>query len=105
MGLDIGPESITQFSKAILNSKTIIWNGPMGVSEWEPFSKGTHKIANVLSGLSDAKTVIGGGSTAEIVASLGLSDRMTHVSTGGGATLKFLEGKILPSISCLSNKT
>ncbi|MCH7786650.1 MAG: phosphoglycerate kinase [Chloroflexi bacterium] len=102
--MDIGPQTISLFEKALRTSKTVVWNGPMGVFEWEPFAQGTVRIANVLSSLSDATTVVGGGSTAEAVGSLGLADKMTHVSTGGGASLEFLEGKVLPGVAALLDK-
>ena len=102
--MDIGPQTISLFEDALNASKTVVWNGPMGVFEWEPFAQGTVRIANVLSSLSDATTVVGGGSTAEAVGSLGLTDKMTHVSTGGGASLEFLEGKVLPGVAALLDK-
>ncbi len=102
--MDIGPQTISLFENALNVSKTVVWNGPMGVFEWEPFAQGTIRIANVLSGLSDATIVVGGGSTAEAVGSLGLADKMTHVSTGGGASLEFLEGKVLPGVAALLDK-
>ncbi|MFC1999058.1 phosphoglycerate kinase [Chloroflexota bacterium] len=101
--MDIGPKSISLFSEIISDSKTILWNGPMGVFEWPKFSKGTRDIANLLANL-DAITVIGGGSTSEAVDSLMLADKMTHVSTGGGASLKLLEGSPLPGLEALLDK-
>ncbi|MBT9149635.1 MAG: Phosphoglycerate kinase [Dehalococcoidia bacterium] len=100
MILDIGPQSIKSFGDELKGCKTIIWNGTMGVFEFAPFRKGTTAIANLLASL-DATKIIGGGSTVEAIAELGLADRMTHVSTGGGASLEFLEGKTLPGVAAL----
>ncbi|MBT9163821.1 MAG: Phosphoglycerate kinase [Chloroflexi bacterium] len=100
MILDIGPQSIRSFGDELKGCKTIIWNGPMGVFELAPFRNGTTAIAKLLASL-DATTIIGGGSTAEAIAELGLADRLTHVSTGGGASLEFLEGKTLPGVAAL----
>ena len=99
--MDVGDAAAREFSDALSGCKTIIWNGPMGVFEMQPFSQGTRKIANALAGLENATTVVGGGSTAEAVEALGLEERMTHVSTGGGASLEFLEGRELPGIAAL----
>ena len=101
--MDIGPRTIGLFAAKLRKSKTVIWNGPVGVFEFPRFQKGTHAIAEMLAGL-DATTVIGGGSTAEAVQEMGLVHKMTHVSTGGGASLKFLEGKPLPGITALLDK-
>jgi phosphoglycerate kinase len=101
--MDIGPQTIGLFEAKLRKSKTIIWNGPVGVFEYSKFDKGTQAIAKVLANL-DAITIIGGGSTAEAVEEMGLAGKMTHVSTGGGASLKFLEGKTLPGIAVLENK-
>ncbi len=103
MGLDIGQKSIDLFSKKIKESKTIVWTGPVGVFEMENFKKGTYAIAEALA-TSDAITIIGGGDSASAVEKAGYSDKMTHVSTGGGASLELLEGKILPGIEAISNK-
>lgn len=100
---DIGPVTIEMYTKELLTCRTVAWNGPMGVFEVPPFSAGTTALARALAGLN-ATTVIGGGSTAEAVTQLGLAGRMTHVSTGGGATLQFLSGKILPGIAVLEDK-
>jgi len=101
--MDIGPRTTELFEAKLRKSKTIIWNGPVGVFEFDKFSKGTSAIANLLAGL-DATTIIGGGSTAEVVEEMGLANRMSHVSTGGGASLKFLEGKTLPGVAVLLDK-
>lgn len=102
--MDIGPRTTSAFEAAIEQSKTVVWNGPMGVFEWKPFAQGTVRLANALANARDATTVVGGGSTAEAVDSLGLADMMTHVSTGGGASLEFLEGKVLPGVAALMDK-
>ena len=101
--MDIGPQTLGAFVATLRECETIIWNGPVGVFEYAEFSKGTRDIANLLARL-DATTIIGGGSTAEAVEKIGLADQMTHVSTGGGASLKFLEGKTLPGVAALQDK-
>ena len=99
--MDVGADTASRYAAALAGCKTILWNGPMGVFEMERFSAGTRQVANGIAGRPDVTTVVGGGSTAEAVESLGLMDRMTHVSTGGGASLEFLEGRELPGIAAL----
>ena len=101
--MDIGSESAEDFVRGLQDCKTVIWNGPMGVFELPAFSEGTRRIGQALASL-DATTLVGGGSTAEAVEELGLADRLTHVSTGGGASLEFMEGKELPGVSALADR-
>jgi len=101
--MDIGHKTIELFESELKKCRTIIWNGPMGVFEYPKFSRGTASIAKTLAGVK-ATTIIGGGSTAEAVEEMGLADKMTHVSTGGGASLEFLEGKVLPGVAALQDK-
>ena len=103
MGLDIGPKTQALFADAVKTAKTVVWNGPMGVFENPVLAKGTIAIAKALAE-TDAVTIIGGGDSAAAVEQLGFADKMTHISTGGGASLEFLEGKILPGIACLQDK-
>ena len=103
MGLDIGEKTQELFAKSIVGAGTVVWNGPMGVSEWDNFASGTRSVARAVAE-SGAISIIGGGDSAAAVEKLGYSDRMTHVSTGGGASLEFLEGLELPGIACLQDK-
>ncbi|MBQ7907055.1 MAG: phosphoglycerate kinase [Clostridia bacterium] len=103
MGLDIGPKTQELFASAIKGAGTVVWNGPMGVSEWKNFAAGTEAVANAVAE-SGAISIIGGGDSAAAVEKLGFADKMTHISTGGGASLEFLEGLELPGIACLQDK-
>ena len=102
--MDIGPRTARRYANEIGKCKTVVWNGPMGVFEWERFAEGTVAVGNAVASLTEATTVIGGGSTAEAVRKMGLAGKMTHVSTGGGASLEFMEGKVLPGVAALMDR-
>ena len=103
--LDVGPRTVELYSSRLSEAQTVVWNGPMGVFEWPQFAQGTAGIAKAIAAAKDAYTVIGGGSTSDAVNSLDLVGSFSHVSTGGGATLEFLEGKELPGIRALDDDT
>lgn len=103
-GFDIGPQTIALYTQALEGAKTVVWNGPMGVFEFSNFAQGTLKIAEELAQLKEATTVIGGGDSVNAVKRLGFADQMTHISTGGGASLEFLEGKELPGVAAIDNQ-
>ena len=103
-GFDIGEQSIKEYCDILKSAKTVIWNGPLGLSEFKQFAVGTDTVAHTLAELTDCTTIIGGGDSAAAVEKAGLADKMTHISTGGGASLEFIEGKKLPGIECLQDK-
>ena len=103
MGLDIGPKTAELYAVAVKEAKTVVWNGPMGAFEMPNFAEGTEKMAKALAD-TDAVTIIGGGDSAAAVNQLGYGDKMTHISTGGGASLEFLEGKELPGVAAANDK-
>jgi phosphoglycerate kinase len=100
---DIGPSTVELFRQVLKDAQTVVWNGPMGVFEMENFAKGTYQVAQILAE-SNATTIIGGGDSAAAVAQAGLADRMSHISTGGGASLELLEGKALPGVVALNDR-
>jgi phosphoglycerate kinase len=102
--VDIGPGTVSSFSEAIEDCTTVLWNGPVGVAEYPAFAKGSLALAEALAGLTKATTIVGGGETVALIDQAGLTDKFTHVSTGGGATLEFLEGKTLPGVAALMDK-
>ena len=104
MGLDVGPATIELFAKELVGAKTVVWNGPMGVFEFAPFAKGTLAVCEMLANLEGATTIIGGGDSAAAAISLGYEQKFSHISTGGGASLEYLEGKALPGVTCLNDK-
>ncbi len=104
MGLDIGPKTLELFKKELAGAKTVVWNGPMGVFEMKNFAAGTIGVCELLAQLKDANTIIGGGDSAAAAESLGYADKFSHISTGGGASLEYLEGKELPGITCVDEK-
>ena len=104
MALDIGPKSVELFKSVLKDAKTVVWNGPMGVFEMPNFAKGTLEIGKFLGTLTDATTIVGGGDSTAAVKKLGVADKLTHISTGGGASLEYLEGKTLPGIAAVSDK-
>lgn len=104
MGLDIGPKSVENIKAALEGAKTVIWNGPMGVFEMDTFAKGTISVCEALANLPEANTIIGGGDSAAAVMKLGYADKVSHISTGGGASLEYMEGKVLPGIAAIDDK-
>jgi phosphoglycerate kinase len=104
MALDIGPATIDLFAAEIADARTILWNGPMGVFELAPFAHGTNAIAELVAANSDSTSIIGGGDSVAAVHQAGVAERITHISTGGGASLEFLEGKTLPGVAALTEK-
>jgi phosphoglycerate kinase len=104
MGMDIGPKTLDLFAKELVGAKTVVWNGPAGVFEFDKFAKGTNGICTILANLEGATTIIGGGDSAAAAIKLGFADKFTHISTGGGASLEYLEGKALPGVEIINNK-
>ena len=104
MGLDIGPKTLSLFKKELKGAKTVVWNGPAGVFEFDKFAKGTNGICEILANLKGAKTIIGGGDSAAAAIKLGYESKFSHISTGGGASLEYLEGKALPGVEIINNK-
>ena len=104
MGLDIGPKTVELFTEVLQGAKTVVWNGPMGVFEMEKFANGTREVCKAIASLEDANTIIGGGDSAAAAISMGFKEDFTHISTGGGASMEFLEGKTLPGIAAIADK-
>ena len=104
MGMDVGPKTLELFKKELVGAKTVVWNGPAGVFEFDKFAKGTNGICTILANLEGATTIIGGGDSAAAAIKLGFADKFTHISTGGGASLEYLEGKALPGVEIINNK-
>ena len=104
MGLDIGPKTIAKFKDSLKDAKTVVWNGPMGAFEMPNFAEGTLEVGRALADLTDATTIIGGGDSTAAAKQLGIAPKISHISTGGGASLNYLEGKELPGIACVSDK-
>ena len=104
MGLDIGPETVKKFQAELAGAKTVFWNGPMGVFEKPEYAKGTEAICETLANLDGATTIIGGGDSASAAKNLGFADKFSHISTGGGASLEFMEGKELPGVAVIPEK-
>src|SRR5699024_9432653 len=104
MALDIGEKTVELFNDVLKDAKTVVWNGPMGVFEMENFAQGTIKVCESLANLDSAITIIGGGDSATAAEDLGFADKFSHVSTGGGASLEYLEGKVLPGLNAINNK-
>ena len=104
MGLDIGEKSVELFKKALEGAQTVVWNGPMGVFEMSNYANGTIGVCKAIAELKDAKTIIGGGDSAAAAIQLGFADKFSHISTGGGASMEYLEGKVLPGVAAISEK-
>jgi phosphoglycerate kinase len=102
--LDVGPRTLELFGKRLEGAHTVVWNGPMGVFEFPKFARGTEAVARMLAALPDAVTIVGGGDSVAAIQNAGLADQMSHISTGGGASLEFLEGKTLPGVAVLLDK-